>query len=61
MFRIPKQLRIGRTRTLIGIDIFNALNSDTVQLFIDTYGTTCQTSQALIPVRFAKLSAQLDF
>lgn len=29
-FRIAKRLRLGRTRTLIGMDIFNALNSDTV-------------------------------
>src|SRR5205807_4183011 len=28
--RVAKILRFGRTRTLVGIDIFNALNSDTV-------------------------------
>ena len=60
-FRVAKLLRFGRTRTLVGVDIFNALNSDTVQSINTTYGTTWLQPRGIIPARFAKLSVQLDF
>jgi hypothetical protein len=60
-FRVAKLLRFGGTRALVGVDIFNALNTDTVQSINTTYGSAWLQPRGIIPARFAKLSAQLDF
>lgn len=70
--RVGKILRVGRTRTNIGFDIFNALNANTGQAYNGTYtrlGTGANTTATnfwgtptlILPARFAKFSVQLDF
>ncbi len=61
--RFAKVLRYGRTRTHVGIDVFNVLNSDAIL----TYNQTFQVNgpwlapQSVLTPRFVKLSAQIDF
>jgi hypothetical protein len=61
--RIAKVLRFGRTRTSIGIDVFNVMNSAAVLTYNQTFvpgGTWLQPLSVLTP-RFVKIGAQIDF
>jgi hypothetical protein len=61
--RVAKIVRVGRTRTNIGFDIYNVMNSSAVL----TYNNAFVPSQvwpaptAVISPRFAKISMTLDF
>ena len=61
--RFAKVLRFARTRTHVGIDVFNVLNSDAIL----TYNQTFQVNgpwlapQSVLTPRFVKVSAQIDF
>jgi len=66
--RVAKILRFKRTRNTIGIDIYNALNSDAILTYNQNYNPTPATaSQAwlaptsVLTPRFIKVSAQIDF
>ena len=58
---IGKLLRFGRTRTNVGVDIFNMFNSDVVLTSNSTYGPAWLTPTLVMPARFAKVSVQFDF
>jgi hypothetical protein len=58
--RFGKLLRFGRTRSTISLDLYNALNSDTV-LTINNNFATWQRPQTIIQARFAKIAMQFDF
>jgi hypothetical protein len=63
-FRVAKILRYGRTRTQIGVDIYNATNTDTPTTFNMGYtgpAGSWLTPTAIQPARYAKISAQFDF
>jgi hypothetical protein len=61
--RLAKVLRFGRTRTNVGIDIYNVLNSAAVltqnQAF--TPGGRWLVPTSVLAARFAKFSASIDF
>jgi hypothetical protein len=62
--RIAKVLRFGRTRTNVGLDLFNAFNTDAVLSYNNTYSPTSATwlrPQSVLAARFLKISAQVDF
>jgi hypothetical protein len=62
--RIAKIVRFGRTRTQIGLDIYNLTNTDVVTDFNQTFSPTSSTwltPTAIQPARYAKISAQIDF
>jgi len=61
--RFAKVLRFGRTRTHVGIDIFNILNSDAILTYNQTFapGGAWLTPQSVLTPRFVKVSAQIDF
>jgi hypothetical protein len=63
--RIAKLVRWGRMRANFGIDIYNALNSSTGQTYNGTYTlanpSLWGTPTLIMPARFAKLGAQIDF
>jgi len=60
--RFAKVLRYGRTRTNVGIDLYNALNANPVTAFNQTYVTgKYLTPTAIMPARFLKFSAQFDW
>jgi len=61
-FRVAKILRYGRTRTQIGVDIYNATNTDVVTTFNQTFtSTSWLTPTAIQPARYIKVSGQFDF
>ena len=63
-FRVAKILRFGRTRTQVGVDIYNLTNTDVVQrgptTFVPT-STAWLTPTGIQPARYVKISAQFDF
>jgi hypothetical protein len=62
--RIAKIVRYGRTRTQIGLDVYNLTNTDVVTSFNQTFSpttTTWLTPTSIQPARYAKISAQFDF
>ncbi len=61
-FRVAKILRYGRTRTQIGVDIYNATNTDVVTTFNQNFtATSWLTPTAIQPARYIKVSGQFDF
>ena len=61
--RIAKVVRLGRTRTNVGVDIYNVLNSSAVLSYNQTFipGGSWLTPLMVLTPRFAKVSAQIDF
>ena len=60
-FRIAKILRFGRSRAQVGVDIFNVMNSNVPQGYIQTYGNTWLRPTSVMDARFARISGQIDF
>jgi hypothetical protein len=60
-FRIAKILRFGRTRTQVGVDIFNVMNSNVAQGYLQTFGATWLRPTSVMDARFARISGQIDF
>ena len=61
--RVAKIVRFGTTRTQIGVDVFNLLNADTVTNYNFGFvpGGSWLTPTAVVPARYARISAQVDF
>lgn len=51
----------GGTRTTINLDIYNALNADTIRTVNNTFLSVWQTPTAVLLARFMKISATWDF
>jgi len=61
-FRVAKVLRYGRTRTQIGVDVYNVTNTDVVTTYNQTFtSTSWLTPTAIQPARYVKISGQFDF
>ena len=63
-FRVAKIFRAGRTRTQVGLDIYNATNTDVVTGFNQAFSpasTTWLTPTSIQPARYVKVNAQVDF
>jgi hypothetical protein len=63
-FRVAKILRFGRTRTQVGVDIYNLTNTDVATTFNQAYSpasTAWLTPTAIQPARYARIGAQIDF
>ena len=61
--RAGKILKFGRMRTQFSVDFYNALNTSAIQSYNQTFilNGAWLTPTAIMPARFAKLTAQLDF
>jgi hypothetical protein len=61
--RISKILRFGRTRTNVGVDIFNVLNSAAVLTYNQTFvpGVSWLAPTSVLTPRFVKISSTIDF
>jgi hypothetical protein len=66
--RFAKILRLGRARYTVGIDVFNAINADTILTYNQNFNPAATTgSQAwraplsVLTPRFLKIGAQIDF
>ncbi|MEP7309604.1 MAG: carboxypeptidase regulatory-like domain-containing protein [Acidobacteriota bacterium] len=60
-FRVAKLLRFGRSRVQVGVDIFNLMNSNVPQGYLQTYGPTWLRPTSVMDARFARVSGQIDF
>jgi hypothetical protein len=60
-FRISKLLRFGRTRTMVGLDIYNLLNSTPVLTENQAFGPAFRQPLTMLQARFFKFSAQFDW
>jgi hypothetical protein len=59
--RFGKILRYGRTRTIVGVDIYNITNSSVTLTYNNTYGTTWLRPNSFMVARWVKLTGQLNF
>jgi hypothetical protein len=60
-FRVSKLVRVGKTRTTVGLDMYNLLNSTPVLSEVQTYPGPFRTPLSMLQARFFKFSAQFDF
>ncbi len=62
-FRVAKILRFGRTRTMVGVDLYNALNSSAILTYNAAYSPTgaWNTPVTVLTARLAKISAEITF
>jgi hypothetical protein len=60
-FRVAKVLRFGRNRAQVGVDIFNVMNSNVAQGYLQTFGPTWRRPTSVMDARFARISGQIDF
>jgi Carboxypeptidase regulatory-like domain len=61
--RVAKILRVGRTRTNVGVDVYNILNSSAVLAYNTSYNPVGNwlVPTTVVQSRFAKVSASVDF
>jgi hypothetical protein len=58
--RLGKVVRVGRTRSVVSLDVFNALNSDAAILRNETFASWLRPTQ-ILNARLMKVSVQFDF
>jgi hypothetical protein len=62
--RFAKIVRFGRTRTTVGFDVYNLMNSNAILTYNQTFSPTTTTwlrPNSVLQARFVKFSAQVDF
>jgi hypothetical protein len=59
--RFGKLLRFSHTRTLVAVDLFNAFNTNTTDVYQMFFGATYLNPASIMAARLAKISAQFDF
>jgi hypothetical protein len=60
-FRVGKIVRLGGARATFNLDVYNALNKDTIRGQNNTFGAAWQRPTSILQARFAKISASFDF
>jgi len=62
-FRVAKILRFGRTRTTVGVDVYNVLNSSAILTYSNTFvpGGVWLLPQTVLTGRLARISAEFTF
>jgi hypothetical protein len=60
-FRVAKVLRFGRSRAQVGVDIYNLMNSNVAQGYLQTFGSSWLRPTSVMDARFARVSGQIDF
>ncbi|MEO8257678.1 MAG: carboxypeptidase regulatory-like domain-containing protein [Acidobacteriota bacterium] len=66
-FRVGKIVKFGRFRSQFSVDLYNALNTSAIQTYNQSYVLNSALTgawlvpTAIMPARFAKLTAQIDF
>jgi hypothetical protein len=59
--RAAKRITLGQRRLMLGVDVYNLMNSSAVTTYNQTYGPSWLVPQSILTARFAKVSAQIDF
>ena len=60
-WRFTKIVRFGAQTLDLNVDLYNALNADTILTQNNAYGATWMRPTSIIPPRFVKFSARFDF
>ena len=62
-FRVAKILRFGRTRTTVGVDLYNVLNSSAILTYNNAFvpGGPWLQPITVLTGRFARISAEFTF
>jgi hypothetical protein len=62
-FRVAKIFRYNRTRTQVGVDIYNLTNTDVITGFNQAFvaGGSWLRPTSIQPARYARISAQIEF
>ena len=58
--RVGKILHVGRTKTVVNLDVYNLFNANTVLTLNNAYATW-QRPTSILLARFAKIGVQFDF
>ena len=56
-----RQVTLGGRRVQVGVDIFNVMNSNVPQGYLQTFGPTWLRPTSVMDARFARVSGQIDF
>ena len=59
--RIGKVVRFGRTRSTVALDVLNALNSDAILAYNQTFNATWPAPTTVITARLVRASVQVDW
>jgi hypothetical protein len=59
--RVAKVLRLGGTRALVGLDLYNLFNSNPGLSFNETYGVNYLRPNEILLPRFVRFNATIDF
>ncbi|MEK9725376.1 MAG: carboxypeptidase-like regulatory domain-containing protein, partial [Rhodospirillaceae bacterium] len=59
--RFGKVLRMGPARSVVSLDVFNALNTNTPLSVNQTFGTSYLAPQSILDARLLKVSVQFDW
>jgi hypothetical protein len=61
--RVAKIIRYGKTRTQVGVDIFNLMNADTITTYNFGFvpGGSWLTPTSIVPARYARISVEVNF
>ena len=60
-WRFTKIVRIGGNSLDLNVDLYNALNADTILTQNNAYGATWMRPTSIIPPRFVKFMVRFDF
>jgi len=59
--RVAKIIRMGRTRTMVGFDLYNLFNSNPGLTYNQTFGTNYLRPTSILMPRFVRFNATVDF
>jgi carboxypeptidase family protein len=59
--RFSRTIRTGRTTVRPTVSVYNLFNSNAIQTYSNTYGTSWQTPLSIMQSRFADIGVQMDF
>jgi Carboxypeptidase regulatory-like domain len=59
--RVAKVLRFGRTRSLIGVDLYNVFNANPGLVYNQAYASNWPRPTAILMPRFVRFNATVDF
>ena len=59
--RVGKILRFGRTRTTVGVDLYNILNSNPGLVYNQAFAANWPRPTAILMPRFVRFNATVDF
>ena len=59
--RFSRTIRAGRTTVRPTVSVYNLFNSNAIQTYSNTYGTSWQTPLSIMQSRFVDIGVQMDF